>query len=84
MSKTWQLQDAKNQFSAVVEKAMRKGPQVITRRGDKVAVLVSFGDYQKLTAKQEGLGTFLMNSPLVGSELEIERSDEAVPQRVKL
>jgi len=29
----WSLQDAKNRFSAVVEAALRQGPQAVTRRG---------------------------------------------------
>ncbi|MBP8132561.1 MAG: type II toxin-antitoxin system prevent-host-death family antitoxin [Candidatus Hydrogenedentes bacterium] len=33
MSNTWQLQDAKNRFSEVVEKAVAEGPQHVTRRG---------------------------------------------------
>jgi hypothetical protein len=28
----WQLQDAKNQFSKVVQKARQEGPQVVTLR----------------------------------------------------
>ena len=31
----WQLQDAKNRFSEIVNKALRDGPQVVTRRGKK-------------------------------------------------
>lgn len=84
MGVTWQLQEAKNRLSAVVERALKNGPQVITRRGAEVAVLVSMKDYQKLVAKQEGLGTFLMKSPLVGSGVEVERSEEPFPERVKL
>ena len=30
----WQLQDAKNQFSKVVQKARTEGPQMVTLRGD--------------------------------------------------
>ncbi len=35
MSQTWQLQEAKNQLSRVVDEAQRSGPQIITRRGEK-------------------------------------------------
>lgn len=84
MGVTWQLQEAKNRLSAVVEKALRQGPQVITRRGDEVAVLVSMRDYRRLVAKREGLGTFLRNSPLVGSGLELEREGGPFPERVEL
>ena len=33
MGHIWQLQEASNRFSAVVEAALKDGPQVITRRG---------------------------------------------------
>jgi prevent-host-death family protein len=84
MGQTWQLQEAKNKFSHVVDEAQTNGPQVITRRRRKVAVVLSMGEYQKLTAKEEDLGTFFMNSPLRGSGLKIDRSNEPIPERVKL
>jgi antitoxin Phd len=49
---TWQLQDAKNKFSEVVETSQSKGPQIISRRGKNTAVLMSYDEYQKLTAKK--------------------------------
>ena len=33
MMHMWQLQEAKNRLSEVVDEAMKGGPQVITRRG---------------------------------------------------
>jgi antitoxin Phd len=39
MSTSWQLQDAKNRFSEVVEQALHTGPQTVTRRGEPVVVL---------------------------------------------
>ena len=49
MIEHWQLQDAKNKFSEVVDKALKSGPQIITRRGIETAVIISIEDYQKLT-----------------------------------
>jgi prevent-host-death family protein len=40
MARTWQLQEAKNRFSEVVEEALKEGPQVITRRGVETAVVL--------------------------------------------
>ena len=45
---TWQLQDAKNRFSAVVEAALAGEPQEVTRRGKPVVVVVAFEEYQRL------------------------------------
>ena len=45
---TWQLQDAKNRFSAVVDAALAGEPQEVTRRGKPVVVVVAFEEYQRL------------------------------------
>ena len=73
MERVWPLQEAKNKLSEVVEKALREGPQIVTRRGKKVAVVLSTEEYERLTAPQEDLATFLARSPLGGVELELER-----------
>ena len=45
MSKAWQLQEAKNRLSEVVEKALSQGPQVVSRRGKDTVVVLSIEDY---------------------------------------
>ena len=45
---TWQLQDAKNRFSAVVDAALAGEPQEVTRRGKPVVVVVAIEEYQRL------------------------------------
>ena len=45
-----QLKDAKATLSAVVDEAVSGRPSVITRRGRKEAVILSFEDYQRLAA----------------------------------
>ena len=45
---TWQLQDAKNRFSAVVEAALAGEPQEVTRKGKPVVVVVAFEEFQRL------------------------------------
>ncbi len=51
--KAWPVQDAKARFSELLETCLREGPQLVTRRGEKAAVLVPAGDWQRLvnTAK---------------------------------
>ncbi len=44
----WRLQDAKTQFSQVVEAALRGEPQHITRRGKEAVVVVSEQAYAAL------------------------------------
>jgi antitoxin Phd len=37
---SWQIQDAKARFSELLDAAIENGPQVVTRRGIEIAVLV--------------------------------------------
>jgi len=73
MKKIWQLQEAKNKLSEVVDKALKDGPQTITRRGQRAVVVVSVKDYENLVKPKNSLVDFFQNSPLYGVELDIER-----------
>ena len=44
----WQLQEAKNRFSEVVEEALARGPQTVTRHGREVVVIVSAEEYRRM------------------------------------
>lgn len=70
----WQLQDAKDKLSQVVDSALNDGPQTITLRGKPTAVVVSFEQYKKLTLPQIGLSKFLRQSPLCDIELDLTRN----------
>ncbi len=74
MSKMWALQDAKNQFSKLVDRALDEGPQTVTRHGRKAVVIVAADEYRRMTRPQGSLVEFLRRSPLRGVELELERS----------
>ena len=45
---TWQIQEAKNRFSEVVELARTKGAQTITKHGKPVVVVVEIGEFRNL------------------------------------
>lgn len=64
MSKTWQLQEAKDQFSAVVEQALTDGFQLVTRHGKPAVVVVSVEEFRKLQPHRQSLSRFLARSPL--------------------
>ena len=74
MDKTWQLHDAKNKFSEVVDCAITQGAQIVTRRGKKAVVIMAFEEYKHLKQQNGSLAQFLLASPLPGSELNIERN----------
>lgn len=70
----WQLQEAKNKLSRVVEQARSEGPQTITLHGRPAAVVLSFEEYRRLTRPEGLLSQFFSNSPLAGEELDLARS----------
>ncbi len=78
MSHVWQLQEAKNKFSEVVEAALNDGPQVITRRGANTAIVLSYADYRRLLLTQKKLSEFFRESPLVGVDLDLTRDSSPV------
>ena len=44
----WQLQDAKNRFSDVVDAALSGFPQRVTRRGKPAVVVLPVDEYERL------------------------------------
>jgi prevent-host-death family protein len=74
----WALQDAKNQFSKLVQKARLEGPQVVTLRGERAAVVLSAADYEALRAGRPSLVDDLLAGPAWDDDLA-----EAVATRAK-
>lgn len=66
--------DAKNKLSSLIAAAIEGEPQLITKNGVETAVLISYKDYLKLTAKNESFVDFLLNSPLKDSDIALARS----------
>lgn len=75
----WQLQDAKNQFSKLVQKARSEGPQTVTLRGERTAVVLSAADYDTLVAGRASLVDDLLGGPKWDDALV-----EAVAERTKM
>lgn len=71
----WQLQEAKQKFSKLVRSALNEGPQMVTRHGEEVVVVLSAQEYWRLTAKASDFKTFLLSGPSF-DDLKIERSRE--------
>ncbi len=46
--KIWPVQDAKARFSEMLDACLKKGPQLVTRRGVDAAVLVPVEQWQRL------------------------------------
>ena len=71
----WQLQDAKNHFSVVVNRAQSEGPQIVTRRGVDTAVVLSYDAYRQLTGQKVSFKDYLASAPSFEG-LDLERPKE--------
>jgi antitoxin Phd len=59
---SWQVQDAKARFSEFLEATLKKGPQVVTRRGVETAVLVPIQEWRRLqSSARPGLKALLLH-----------------------
>ena len=77
MGYVWQLQEAKNRLSEVVERARKEGPQTITKRGTAAAVVLSMEDYRKIRKSgATDLVEFFRKSPLGRCALSLDRSED--------
>jgi antitoxin Phd len=73
----WQVQDAKARFSELLDETIKKGPQVVTRRGIETAILVPIEEWNRLQrAARPGLKALLLAPDA--------RFDGFVPERRKL
>ena len=70
----WQLQEAKNRLSALVDAAVSGEPQKVTRRGKPAVVIIASEDYERLRRLEKAsLPTFndlLLGMPQDDGEFE--------------
>ncbi len=75
-SDAWTVADAKARLSEVIAQA-QKGPQTITRNGRPSVIMVSVEEWQRRVERKGSLAQFLLQSPLAGAALDLDRSDDA-------
>lgn len=73
----WQVQDAKARFSELLDTALKKGPQVVTRRGIEAAVLVPIEEWKRLQRSSRPSVKALLLGPG-------PRFENLIPDRCKL
>lgn len=81
--KSLQLQDAKQQFSAVAERAAAGHPQIVTKHGKPFVVIVSVADWQKSRTPKRTVLAMLRSCPVDLTELDLSRSQE-LPRDLEL
>jgi antitoxin Phd len=76
-SHVWQLQEAKNHFSEVVDLAMKQGAQTVTKHGKPAVVIVSVEEYESTRKPNKSLLEALRECPADLSEIIPPRSKES-------
>lgn len=79
----WQVQEAKQRFSEVVRAAAAGEPQIVTRHGEEIVVVVDIAEYRRWHGAASGLMEYLRAEPFIEAELEIERRAER-PREIDL
>ncbi len=81
---SWQLQEAKQKFSELVRRALDEGPQVVTRHGEEVVVVVPAEEFRRMSEQKLDFKEYLMSAP-EGLEFIIpERPPNDFPREVDL
>ena len=71
---TWQVQEAKQRLSELL-RAAEDGPQVISRHGQDVAVVVDIARWRRMTGVEVELADYLRHGPVV-DDLDVERAND--------
>lgn len=74
----WQLAEAKNRLSEVVNRALTEGPQHVSRRGEPAVVVLSEVEYQALLGPKQ---TFIEHLLEVPDLTAVDLSRERTPSR---
>jgi prevent-host-death family protein len=79
----WQIQEAKQRFSEMIRAVTSQGPQVITRHGEDIAVVIDVREFHRLTRAAVNLTDILLGGPKVDdsivdvfAEIEAERKTD--------
>jgi prevent-host-death family protein len=73
-TRQWTVAGAKAKFSEVIDRAQAEGPQTITRKGRKAAVVVGADEWERKTKRRGNLAQFFASSPLRNSGLKVKRA----------
>lgn len=78
----WQVQEAKQRFSELLRAAQSDGPQIVTRHGEEIAVMIDIAEYRRLRGDVADLKEVLLGGPkfdddVVGAFAAIEAARKA-------
>lgn len=69
----WQVQDAKARFSELLDAAINKGPQIVTRRGVEAAVVLPIDEWRRLKEASRPTLKDLLLAPQPKFDLKIPK-----------
>jgi antitoxin Phd len=83
---SWQLQEAKQKFSELVRRTLEEGPQVVTKHGEEVVVVVPVEEFRRMSKDGEKMDfkEFLMSAPEGLEHIIPERPKDDYPRDVDL
>jgi antitoxin Phd len=59
----WQVQEAKQRFSELIRTAQVDGPQIVTRHGEQIAVVIEISEYRHLLGQATEFKDYLRAGP---------------------
>jgi prevent-host-death family protein len=71
----WQVQEAKQRFSELLRAAKASGPQIVTRQGKEIAVVIDISEFRRLKGDIPDFKDFLRSGPDF-EDLDLARSRE--------
>jgi prevent-host-death family protein len=81
MHRTWALNDAKTQFSEVIERAQQE-PQLVTKHGKNAAVVLSYEAYQRLLSNDNAWDALRPEHPVLEDEESPFERTQVTPRAV--
>ncbi len=78
----WQVQEAKQRFSEVL-RAAEIEPQVVTRHGEEVAVIIDITEYRRLRGQTMSFMEYLRYDAQADADFEVERRPD-LPRDIDL
>ncbi len=71
----WQVQDAKQRFSELLRTVRAEGPQIVTRHGVEIAVVIDIADYRHMRGDIPEFKDYLRSGPGF-DDLDLTRAAE--------
>jgi prevent-host-death family protein len=79
----WQVQEAKQRFSEVLRAAEAGEPQIVTKHGEEIAVVIDIAEYRRLRGEPISLMEYLRTDPIADEGFAVERRSDP-PRAVDL